>query len=119
MFLLDYLVKPDLRREVHRNLSQGESVHQLQWAILAGRIEAKHSRKLSEIAAVSGALTSLTNIVMAWNTAAMQRVVDAFPGRYPPEHLGHIGPVAFRHINMHGKLHFPVREHGARGSMQC
>ena len=86
LFLLDYLVKPDFRREVHRNLSQGESVHQLQRAILAGRIEAKQGRKLSEIAAVSGALTLLTNIVMAWNTAAMQQVVDANPERFPPEH---------------------------------
>lgn len=111
LFLLDYLVKPDFRREVHRNLSQGESVHQLQRAILAGRIEAKHGRKVSELAAVSGALTLLTNIVMAWNTAAMQQVVDANPGRYAPEHFTHIAPVAFRHINMHGKLYFPIREH--------
>ncbi len=112
LFLLDYLVKPDFRREVHRNLSQGESVHQLQRAILAGRIEAKHGRKHSEIVAVSGALTLLTNIVMAWKTAAMQEVVDARPGRYPPEYLAHVAPVAVRHSNMHGKLHFPIRERG-------
>jgi hypothetical protein len=62
--------------------------------------------------AVSGALTLLTNIVMAWNTAALQQAVDANPGRYPHEHLAHIAPVAFRHINMHGKLHFPIREDG-------
>jgi hypothetical protein len=65
---------------------------------------------MGEIAAISGALTLLTNIVMAWNTAAMQRETGASPERYPPEHLAHIAPVAFRHINMHGKLHFPVRE---------
>lgn len=112
MFLLDYLVKPVFRREVHRVLGQGESVHQLQRAIFAGRIEAKHARNLREVAATSGALTLLTNIVMAWNTAAMQKVVEREGAdRFPAEHLGHIAPVAFRHINMHGKLHFPIERY--------
>jgi len=112
LFLLDYLVKPVFRREVHRVLGQGESVHQLQRAIFAGRIEAKHARNLREVAATSGALTLLTNIVMAWNTAAMQKVVDREGAdRFPAEHLGHIAPVAFRHINMHGKLHFPIEHY--------
>ena len=61
---------------MHRVLAQGESIHQLQRAIFAGRIEAKHGRSLREVVAISGALTLLTNIVMAWNTAAMQEVVD-------------------------------------------
>lgn len=112
LFLLDYLVKPAFRREVHRVLSQGESVHQLQRAIFAGRIEAKHGRSLREVAAISGALTLLTNIVMAWNTAAMEEVVDREGNdRFPIEHLAHIAPVAFRHINMHGKLHFPIERY--------
>jgi TnpA family transposase len=33
LFLLDYLAKPVFRREVHRVLGQGKSVHQLQRAI--------------------------------------------------------------------------------------
>lgn len=119
LFLLDYLIKPDFRREVHRTLSQGESVHLLQRAILAGRIEAKQGRKLSEIASISGALTLLTNVVMAWNTQAIQKLIDNTPDRYPVEHLAHIAPVAFRHINMQGKLHFPIagyRDLGLAGS---
>ena len=116
LFLLDYLIKPDFRREVHRTLAQGESVHLLQRAILAGRIEAKQGRKLSEVAAISGALTLLTNIVMAWNTDAMQSAVDRNPDRYLPDHLAHIAPVAFRHINMQGKLHFPIAGYERRRS---
>ena len=98
---------------MHRNLAQGESVHQLQRAIFAGRIEAKHGRSLREVAAISGALTLLTNIVMAWNTAAMQKAINRDANdRFPLEHLPHIAPVAFGHINMHGKLHFPVERYG-------
>jgi len=59
LFLLDYLVRPVFRREVLRMLAQGECVHQLQRAIFAGRIEAKHGRSLREVAALSGALTLL------------------------------------------------------------
>ncbi|AOR81165.1 hypothetical protein BES08_30280 (plasmid) [Novosphingobium resinovorum] len=99
LFLLDYLVKPAFRREVHRNLAQGESMHQLQRAIFAGRIEAKHGRSLREVAAISGALTLLTNIIMAWNTAAMQQVVTRDGAdSFPPTHLARIAPVAFGHI---------------------
>jgi TnpA family transposase len=36
LFLLDYLSNPIFRRELHRTLAQGESVHQLQRALLAG-----------------------------------------------------------------------------------
>jgi hypothetical protein len=112
LFLLDYLIKPDFRREVHRLLSQGESVHLLQRALMAGRIEARHGRTLTEATAISGALTLLTNIVMAWNTNAMQRAIDRRPhDTFPEPHLAHIAPVAHRHINMQGRIRFAVEEH--------
>src|SRR3546814_17552456 len=61
------------------------------------RSEARHGRTLAEAAAISGALTLLTNIVMAWNTHAMQRAIDRRPdGSFPERHLAHIAPVAHR-----------------------
>jgi len=112
LFLLDYLTKPDFRREVHKLLSQGESVHFLQRALMAGNIQAKHGRTTREITAVSGALSLLTNIVMAWNTQAMQSVINRIPAeQLPKEHLAHIAPVAYRHINMNGKMHFSLNDY--------
>ncbi|MEP6869189.1 MAG: Tn3 family transposase [Novosphingobium sp.] len=112
LFLLDYLTKPEFRREVHKLLSQGESVHQLQRALMSGNIQAKQGRTLREITAVSGALSLLTNIVMAWNTEAMQSVIECLPpGSIPEGHLAHIAPVAFRHINMNGKMRFELDEY--------
>lgn len=96
VFMLDYLVNPEFRREIHRLLAQGESLHALQRALLTGRIEAKHGRTDEDAAAISGALTLLTNIVLAWNTEAMQREIVANPAQYPAEHLPHIAPVAHR-----------------------
>ena len=112
LFLLDYLTKPEFRREVHKLLSQGESVHFLQRALMAGNIQAKHGRTMREITAVSGALSLLTNIIMAWNTNAMQSVINRSAAeRLPKEHLAHIAPVAFRHINMNGKMHFSLDDY--------
>jgi TnpA family transposase len=112
LFLLDYLTKPDFRREVHKLLSQGEIIHFLQRALMAGNIQAKHGRTLREISAVSGALSLLTNIIMAWNTDAMQSVINRTPSeRLPKAHLTHIAPVAFRHINMNGKMRFALDDY--------
>jgi len=110
LFLLDYLINPAFRREVHRVLVQGEAVHLLQRALMAGRIEARHGRSIRAVTAISNAPTLLTNIVMAWNTQAMQAVIgNAPPGAFPAEH---IAPVAFKHINMQGKMHFDIENHG-------
>ena len=113
LFLLDYLTKPAFRREIHRVLVQGEAVHLLQRALMAGRIEARHGRSIRAVTAISNAPTLLTNIVMASNTQAMQAVIgNAPPGAFPAEHLAHIAPVAFKHINMQGKMHFDIENHG-------
>jgi TnpA family transposase len=113
VFLLDYLVNPDFRRELHRTLTQGESVHFLQRALMAGNIQAKQGRSLPQIAAISGALSLLTNIVMLWNTIRLQSVLDTHdPLKFPPEHLKHVAPVAYRHINMHGIIRFDTENWG-------
>ncbi|MEQ1515900.1 MAG: Tn3 family transposase [Usitatibacteraceae bacterium] len=112
LFLLDFLTKAEFRREVHKLLSQGESVHQLQRALMAGNIKAKQGRTLREITAVSGALSLLTNIVMLWNTQAMQQAVGRLAaGDIPEEHLARIAPVAYRHINMNGKMRFALEDY--------
>ena len=123
VFMLDYLVNPEFRRELHRLLAQGESLHALQRALLAGRIEAKHGRTEDDANTISGALTLLTNVVLAWNTAAMQAEITANPALYPAEHLAHIAPVAHRHINMKGIMRFTIEPHhqlvrGATGKAQ-
>lgn len=113
LFLLDYLGNPTFRRELHRSLAQGESVHQLQRALLAGSIGAKHGRTIAEIGAISGALTLLTNIIMMWNTHEMQKQLDAAGDEQPSAaDLKHIAPVAYRHINMNGIMRFDTLMRG-------
>jgi TnpA family transposase len=97
-----------LSRESQRVLNQGESEHELQRAIHNGPIHAKHGRSREELTAISDALTLLTNIVMAWNTAQMQRVMDVRSvahGRVSPARMA---PVAYAHINMRGMFNFSL-----------
>ena len=102
IYLCDLLTNPGFRRELQSILNQGEAMHELQRAIHNGPIRARHGRSREELTAISGALTLLTNVVMAWNTSQMQRVVDARGDSLAPSTLARIAPIAFGHINMRG-----------------
>lgn len=108
IYLCDLLGNPGFRRGLQRVLNQGESVHELQRAIHNGPIRAKQGRSREELTAISGALTLLTNVVMAWNTARMQRFADTSWGPRGSSALARIAPVAFGHINMRGIFNFSL-----------
>lgn len=108
IYLCDLLSNPGFRRELQRVLNQGESMHELQRAIYNGPIRARHGRSREELTAISGALTLLTNVVMAWNTARMQHFADARWGPRGSQALARIAPVAFAHINMRGTFNFSL-----------
>jgi TnpA family transposase len=112
LYLCDYLSNPVFRGEILDLLNQGEAVHSLQRAVHNGVITAKHGRTMEELGAISGALTLLANIVMAWNTHRFQLAADRVPGEYPDEVLSHIAPVSYRHINLRGILTFDLSQLG-------
>ena len=68
--------------------------------------------------AISGALTLLANVVMAWMTHSMQQVLDAWhhagTRRVEAEVLRHIAPVHFQGINLRGVMQFPMARHRDR-----
>ncbi|MET3215858.1 UNVERIFIED_ORG: hypothetical protein ABIC48_003627 [Burkholderia territorii] len=76
LFLCDYFSNAAFRRELHTLLNRGESVHQLQRAIYTGRVAPERGRRRDEMVAISGSLTLLTNLVIAWNTQRMQATVN-------------------------------------------
>lgn len=111
LYLCDYLTKHDFQREVGRLLSQGESIHILQRAIHSKPLGAKTGRDIEELTAVSNALTLLTNIIVAWNTASMDEMIKLAPENWPEEHLRHIAPIAYAHINLRGVMTFDLEKH--------
>ena len=69
--------------EVLDLLNQGEAVHSLQRAIHNGMITAKQGRTTEELGTISGALTLLANIVMAWNTIISRSCSTEHPAIIP------------------------------------
>jgi TnpA family transposase len=112
VYLCDYFTLPEFRRPLHHVLERGESVHALQRQICSQPLPSKRGRNTEELIATSGALTLVTNSVMAWNTQRLQRAVEREAGRTAPRYsidaLKHIGPVSHRHINFRGTYRFPI-----------
>ena len=111
LYLCDYLSNPVFRLGVLDLLNQGEAVHSLQRAIHNRMITAKHGRTMEELGTISGALTLLANIVMAWNTHRIQAMIDATPGDHPDEVTRRLAPIGHKHINMRGILTFDLGRH--------
>ena len=118
VYLCDYAAQPPFRRSVNRILVRGESVHQLERVIHAGPIRVDRGRRRDEKVMISGALTLLTNAVIAYNTWKLHQVLERSreTGQPVPSDaiLAHVAPIAFRHINFQGIYRFPLERYLAR-----
>lgn len=118
VYLCDYFSNPVFRRELHRILNRGESLHALERAIYTGRMSPARGRRSDELVAVSGALTLLTNLTLAWTTSRLQAVVDQWvqsqPGQLSPEVLAHIAPASYGNVNFRGTFRFPFERYQDR-----
>lgn len=110
IYLCDYLGNAAFRNGILDLLNQGEAVHSLQRAIHDGPITAKWGRTYSQQAAISGALTLLTNIVMAWNTMGIQKQLDNNSDKITDATASKIAPIGFAHINMRGIMTFDISD---------
>jgi hypothetical protein len=110
VFLSDYFINDVFRWELLRALNRGEPVNSLKRAIYAGRVASHQAKQPDEMQAVADALSLLANIVMAWNTAQMQKVLDHWAqsrgGAVPPELIGRIAPTRTEGINLRGVFRF-------------
>ena len=116
-FLADYFVNSAFRRELRRVLNRSEAVNALKRAIYTGRVSPAQAKRVDEMQAVADALSLLANIVMAWNTAQMQAVLDRWANRrqvIPPELIGRIAPTRLEGINLRGVFRFLIERYAAQ-----
>jgi len=118
IFLIDYFTNTAFRHEMQHALNRGEAVQIVQRAIHHGKIPIELARHDASLAAVSSALTLLSNAVMAWNTMHMQRSWDILE-RVGAEtvravDLRHIGPTHLEGINLRGTFDFPIARYAHR-----
>ncbi|MDR8939468.1 transposase [Burkholderia pseudomultivorans] len=118
IFLIDYFTNASFRSELQHALNRGEAVHTVQRAIHIGRIPVELARRQESLAAVSSALTLLSNILMAWNTTHMQRALENIEARrgqpIATEQLRRIAPTHIEGINLRGTFNFPVSLYAKR-----
>ena len=88
------------------------------WALSGAYIAVSRGRRHDELVAISGSLTLLTNLAMAWMTHKLQAALDlrADTGRALPSPavLRHIAPVHSEGINFRGRFHFPIKTYANR-----
>jgi hypothetical protein len=112
VFLADYFVNDTFRRELLRVLNRGEALNALKRAIYTGCVASHQAKRDDEMQAVADALSLLANIVMAWNTAQMQAVIDRWNNRrreqVPPKLIGRIASTRIEGINLRGVFRFPI-----------
>lgn len=117
IYLIDYFLNPAFRGEVRHALNRGEATHTLYRAIHVGKIPGALSKRMESIAAVSSALSLLSNAVMAWNAGHMQIALDrirAAEGKPLSEDLRRIAPINIEGINLRGTFDFPVERYAQR-----
>ncbi len=125
IYLCDYFLSEDLRRTINRILVHGEAVHTLQRAINAGTFSKPRGQHEDELYAVSGSLTLLTNLCLAWTASKMQEHVigdgSLADAGDDLNWLQNVSPAHFSNINFRGTFSFPINEYrewllaGARG----
>lgn len=108
IYLCDYLANMEFRDGILDLLNQGEAVHSLQRRLHERPITAKRGRSYEEMTAISGALTLLTNIVMAWNTHYIQAQIDVDRGTISDEVAAQLAPISHGHINLRGIMTFKI-----------
>lgn len=110
-FLCDYLSNGNFRAEIQRLLNQNEGAHLLQRAVYNGPIRSRKGRTREQMMAITGALTLLSNIVIAWNTVQYERAMKTHLTDRPMDHIRNIAPIAHGHINMRGIYTFDLKTH--------
>ena len=111
IYLCDYLGNESFRTTILKLLNQGESVHFMERAIHNGDVGPKRGRTEDQLAAISGALSLITNILMAWNTLHIDNARTEQPTILTDDLLSKVAPVAHGHINLRGVFNFDLGAH--------
>jgi len=116
VYLCDYFISEPFRRVINRVLVHGEAIHRLQRAIYRGSFAGTRGQREAELIALSGSLTLVSNLCLAWTTTHIQAVLDEKPPWLTTagtDWMKNISPGHFEFINLQGTLNFglaPYRE---------
>ena len=109
LYLLDYIDSPPLRRNIQQALNRGENYHQLRRAVSYAnfgklRFKTEHEQQIwNECSRL------ITNCIIYYNAAILSNLLnhkEETGDSQGAELLKKISPVAWQHINLHGRYEF-------------
>lgn len=109
LYLLDFIDSPPLRQNVQRALNRGENYHKLRRAVSYANFGKLHFKTEEEQQLWNECSRLLTNCIIYYNATILSTLL-AYKQRsgHHPElaFLKRISPVAWQHINFHGRYEF-------------
>ena len=110
LFIIDWVLDPEMRRRAQLGLNKGESHHALKNALRIGRQGKIRDRTSEGQHYRMAGLNLLAAIVIYWNTVRLGEAVrQRRRARLPvePELLAHISPLGWAHILLTGEYRWP------------
>ncbi|MGL4758858.1 MAG: Tn3 family transposase, partial [Patescibacteria group bacterium] len=110
-FIMKYIVDPELRHKIRKQLNKGEGLHDLRQTIFFGNETKIGKPKAREQSLQVWCLTLVTNCVILWNTLYIQKVIDKWKSigfKFDESLMAYISPCRFEHINKYGKFSFDL-----------
>ncbi len=102
---LDWLERPQLRRQATAELNKGESRNALARAVCFHRLGRLHDRTAQAQQHRASGLALVTAAIALWNTVYLGRALDAARRRgdlIPDALLAHFAPLGWQHLNLTG-----------------
>ncbi len=109
LYLLDYVDSPSLRCNVQQALNRGENYHQLRRAISFANFGKLRFRTEYEQQLWNECSRLITNCIIYYNAAILSNLLshkEKFGKIQDFERLKQISPIAWQHINIHGRYEF-------------
>jgi TnpA family transposase len=109
LYLLEYLDSPPLRQNVQRALNRGENYHQLRRAVAYANFGKLRFRTEHEQHLWGECSRLLTNCIIYYNASILSNLLTFKEARGDAEGvalLARVSPVAWQHINWHGRYEF-------------
>ena len=105
LFTLDWLERPELRRQAMAELNKGEARNALARAVCFHRLGRLRDRTAELQQHRASGLALVTAAIALWNTVYLGRALDALRRRgeaVPDALLAHLAPLGWQHVNLTG-----------------
>ena len=105
LFTLDWLERPELRRQATAELNKGEARNALARAVCFHRLGQLRDRTAELQQHRASGLALVTAAIALWNTVYLGRAVEARRRRgeaVPDALLTHLAPLGWQHVNLTG-----------------